>query len=536
MRYFGRVRLIGRIASAIRQVNWRRRDFKDGIVIFGIAAVAFVVSDWYELPPKLFQLAADQANWQLDDLIFVALVLSIAMLVYGYRRLQDLSKEIKARHAAEMEAQNLARHDPLTGLPNRRFLAEKLDEILRTMAPESPRVAVLMLDLDGFKAINDVHGHAAGDLALIEFAAGISSVIRLGTVLARVGGDEFAIVQTNIVSLEDPASLARRIVNALAKPIVVAGTTVTLGVGVGIAVAPEDGTRREDVMRRADLALYRAKADGRSLIRFFEPAMDKHVERRAHIERDLRAAIADGTVAVHYQPLVSLEGNRIVGFEALARWSSPDLGSIAPSVFIAVAEECGLILELGDQMLRTACREAVRWPIDLTLAFNISPIQLRDPALGLRILSILGETGLNPHRLELEITESALIGDAELALEVIDALRGAGVHIALDDFGTGYATMSQLLSLRFDKIKIDKSFVDRLGSDPQSDVIVRATIGLAKGLGLTTTAEGIESPDQLASLRGHGCDQGQGYLFGRAIAAGDIPALLNRSPPLRTVA
>lgn len=289
-------------------------------------------------------------------------------------------------------------------------------------------------------------------------------------------------------------------------------------------------------MRRADLALYRAKAEGRSLIRFFEAAMDRHVERRAHIERDLRAAIADGTVAVHYQPLVSLEGNRIVGFEALARWSSPDLGSIAPSVFIAVAEECGLILELGDQMLRSACREAVRWPIDLTLAFNISPIQLRDPALGLRILSILGETGLNPHRLELEITESALIGDAELALEAIDALRGAGVHIALDDFGTGYATMSQLLSLRFDKIKIDKSFVDGLGSDPQSDVIVRATIGLAKGLGLTTTAEGIESPDQLASLRGHGCDQGQGYLFGRAIAAGDIPALLNRSPPLRTVA
>lgn len=204
MRYFGRVRLTGRIASAIRQVNWRRRDLKDGIVIFGIAAVAFVVSDWYELPPKLFQLAADQANWQLDDIIFVALVLSIALLVHGYRRLQDLSKEIKARHAAELEAQNLARHDPLTGLPNRRFLAEKLDEILRTMALESPRVAVLMLDLDGFKAINDVHGHAAGDQALIEFAARISSVIRLGTVLARVGGDEFAIVQTNIVSLKIP--------------------------------------------------------------------------------------------------------------------------------------------------------------------------------------------------------------------------------------------------------------------------------------------------------------------------------------------
>jgi diguanylate cyclase (GGDEF)-like protein len=393
-----------------------------------------------------------------------------------------------------------------------------------------------MLDLDGFKAINDVHGHAVGDKALIEFAERISAVLPPGCIAARVGGDEFAVIQPKISSLEDPATVARRIISVVSEPFTIDEVSATLGVGVGIAVAPDNGTEREDIVRRADLALYRAKGEGRSLIRFFESEMDQHVERRAQLERELREALANGTLGVHYQPLVDLKGERIVGFEALARWTSPTLGEVTPGVFIAIAEECNLIHELGEQLLRVACREATRWPSELTLSFNISPLQLRDRALGLRILAILGDTGLPPHRLELEVTESALVSEAETAQKVIDDLRSAGVRIALDDFGTGYATMSQLLSLRFDKIKIDRSFVNRLGKDPQSDVIVRATIGLARGLGLTTTAEGVEEGDQLETLRANGCLQGQGYLFGQAVPASDIPALLRSTRQMPAVA
>ena len=248
--------------------------------------------------------------------------------------------------------------------------------------------------------------------------------------------------------------------------------------------------------------------------------------RRTTIERELRAAVAAQSVEVYYQPQVHLDGGRIIGFEALARWNSPALGAVPPDVFIAAAEECGLIHRLGDQLLRTACRDAARWPDEFTLAFNISPLQLRDASFGLRVLSILGDTGFPPARLELEITESAIVGDANLAQRLIEELRAAGVRIALDDFGTGYATMSQLLAFRFDKIKIDRSFVMGLGSQPGNETIVRAIIALAKGLGLVTTAEGIESSGQLADLLADGCQEGQGYLFGKAMPAAEIPALL----------
>jgi predicted signal transduction protein with EAL and GGDEF domain len=314
----------------------------------------------------------------------------------------------------------------------------------------------------------------------------------------------------------------------VAEPFLLGATKASIGVSIGVAIAPDNGTDREDLLRRADLALYRAKAEGRSLIRFFETNMDAKAELRASLEHELRAALAAGTIEPYYQPLIDITDDRVIGFEALARWSNLKHGAVPPSVFIALAEECGLIYELGDQLLRKACNEAILWSGDLILAFNVSPLQLRDRTLGLRILRILGETGLNPRRLELEITESAIVSDAVAARHVIDELRSAGVRIALDDFGTGYATMSQLVAFRFDKIKIDRSFVDLLGKDPQSDVIVRATIGLAKGLGLTTIAEGVEGPDQLAALKAEGCAQAQGYLFGKAIPAGEIAALLGK--------
>jgi diguanylate cyclase (GGDEF)-like protein len=523
----GRIPLLIRIAARLRAVDWRRHDLRDGIVLSALVLVYYLWAHFYDIPPKLFKFALDYADYEVDDIVAVIFMLSIALMVFAWRRVRDLGGEIKARRAAEDIARKLARHDPLTGLPNRRYFSEKLDEALHNIIADGRRAAVLMLDLDGFKAINDMHGHLVGDKALVEFTERIA-VAAKGALVARVGRDEFSIVMPKINSLDDPAGLARRISKAVAEPFQFAGTEAALGVGIGIAVAPDDGTTADDLVRRADLALYRAKADGRSLTRFFEPAMDAHVERRTAIERELRAAIAASQIEVHYQPLVHLDGDRIIGFEALARWKSPVLGTVFPSVFIAVAEECGLIHRLGDQLLHIACREAMNWPDDFTLAFNISPLQLRDPTFGLRVFAILGETGLPPARLELEITESAIVGDALLAQRMIDELRAASVRIALDDFGTGYATMSQLLSFRFDKIKIDRSFVNNLGTDGDSQVIVRAIIGLAKGLGLTTTAEGIENGVQLADLKASGCIEGQGYLFSKAIPAAQIPDLLRQ--------
>jgi diguanylate cyclase (GGDEF)-like protein len=511
-----------------------RRDLRDALVLFGIAVVTFVCSDIYDLPRHIFEFGMTYESWKVDDIIFVGFVLGILWMIYGFRRYMDFSREIKARRNAELEARQLARHDPLTGLPNRRFFAEKLDECLRN-ASESGRVAILMLDLDGFKIVNDTHGHAAGDKALREFSHRISAILRSEEVLARIGGDEFAIVMPKMASLDEPTNLARRIAAAVAEPLTIDDTPVEFGVGIGISIAPNDGNEPDELLKRADRALYRAKSAGRSSVRFFEPEMDTHVEQRIRIERELRKAIACDGIVSHYQPLVSLDGNSIIGFEALARWESEDLGSVPPGIFIPIAEETGLINVLGDQLLRRACLDAYTWPAEFILAFNVSPVQLRDPLLGLRILFILGQTGFSPRRLEIEITESALVNVAA-AQSVIDDLRRVGVRIALDDFGTGYATLTQLLSFHLDKIKIDRSFVSRLDQSGDGLVIVRAILGLAKGFGLTTTAEGIEDAQQLARLKEIGCEEGQGYLFSKAVSSAEIPALLERAQLASAVA
>lgn len=383
-----------------------------------------------------------------------------------------------------------------------------------------------MLDLDGFKSVNDAYGHGVGDQTLAEFAQRVLAIVRAGAILTRIGGDEFAIIVPNIKSLDDPAALARRIVAAMAEPFVIGQISRSVGVGIGIAMSPSDGTDPEILVQRADRALYRAKAEGRSCIRFFERDMDAHVERRILIETELRAAVAAKAIVPYYQPVVAFAGRRVVGFEALARWKSDKLGWVSPDLFIKVAEEIGLISELGDQLLRQACLDARTWPSELTLAFNISAVQLSDPTIGMRVLAILAETGFNPLRLELEITETALVDNMKIAQEITGRLRRAGVRIALDDFGTGYATLSQLLSLKLDRIKIDRSFVDRLGKDKESTTIIRAVLGLAGGFNLETTAEGIESEEQLASLTADGCLEGQGYLFSEAVAASDVHSLL----------
>ncbi len=497
----------------------------DAIIISIFGIIIFSLEYHYDLAPQLFQFGMDYKEWEIDNLIFVVFAMSIGFAIFSYRRVKELAVEMKARRSAELEAMKLSRHDPLTGLPNRRFFLEMLRDVLLTTTTDS-RSAVLMLDLDGFKSINDAYGHAVGDLVLIEFAQRISAIMRAGAVLIRVGGDEFAIVIPNVVSLDGPAALARRIVAAVAEPFVINRISTSVGVGIGIAIAPSDGMDPELLVQRADRALYRAKAEGRSCIHFFEPDMDAHVERRVAMESELRAAVAAKAITPYYQPVVELKSKRVVGFEALARWKSDKFGWIAPDLFITVAEEIGIISELGDQLLRQACLDACAWPPDLTLAFNISGIQLRDPTLGLRILAILAETGFSPRRLELEITETALVDNIKVAQNVTGQLRQVGVRIALDDFGTGYATLSQLLSLKLDRIKIDRSFVDRLGKDKESTTIVRAVLGLASGFELETTAEGIENDEQLAALDADGCLEGQGYLFSKAVPAGKVQSLL----------
>jgi diguanylate cyclase (GGDEF)-like protein len=527
---FFNMKVLTRLADAFpspgRWLDWRRRDVRDAIIIAGLAIFAFVVGTINDLTLALFQFGIDHADQEADDIIFVVFILGIAMTVFGFRRFQDLSREIKARTTAERVARDLARHDPLTGLPNRRFFEEKLDEYLEAVCA-THQMAVFMLDLDGFKAVNDTYGHVAGDKALTEFSRRVSKVLRPGTFLARIGGDEFAIIKPKIDSLDDPTNLARRIAAAVAEPFIIDGVTAEFGVGIGVAVTPNDGTDPDELVRRADRALYRAKAAGRSCVCFFETEMDAHVERRMQIERELRSAVAADAIVPYYQPLVSLDDNRIVGFEALARWESDSQGYIGPDVFIPIAEESGLMPLLSRQLLRRACLDAKAWPSTFTLAFNISPVQLRDPTVGLRILSILAETGFSPRRLEIEITETALVENIAVAQAVIDELRASGIRIALDDFGTGYSTLGQLLSFRLDKIKIDRSFVSRLNESNDGQVIVRAILGLAKGFGLTTTAEGIEDALQLAYLKANGCTEGQGYLFSKAVPAADVPALLN---------
>jgi diguanylate cyclase (GGDEF)-like protein len=497
----------------------------DAIIISILSAILFSIEYFYDLAPQLFQVALDYREWEVDNFVFVVFVMSLGSAIFSYRRVRELAVEMKGRRIAELEARKLSRHDPLTGLPNRRFFVERLSEVLETTTVDS-QAAVLMLDLDGFKSVNDAYGHAVGDQTLIKFAQRVSAIMPAGSVFTRIGGDEFAVILADINSLDDPTALARRIVGAVAEPFLIGPISTSIGVGVGIAIAPSNSIDPELLVQRADRALYRAKSEGRSCIRFFEADMDAHVERRIAIETALRAAVAAKTIVPYYQPVVAFAGRRVVGFEVLARWKSDKFGWVPPDLFITVAEEIGIINELGDQLLRQACLDAGAWPAELTLAFNISAVQLRDPTIGLRVLAILAETGFNPRRLELEITETALVDNIKIAQEITSQLRQAGVRIALDDFGTGYATLSQLLSLKLDRIKIDRSFVDRLGKDTESTTIVRAVLGLASGFNLQTTAEGIENDEQLASLRAEGCLEGQGYLFSKAVPANDVQSLL----------
>ncbi|HEY4265046.1 MAG TPA: EAL domain-containing protein [Micropepsaceae bacterium] len=463
---------------------------------------------------------------ELDEGLGLGALFAAGMLIFAGRRYQEQKREMARRIAAEREARTLALHDALTGLPNRRQFDSALKAAIAAMPRAGACHAVFLLDLNGFKKVNDVHGHGAGDEVLVQVAGRLSKAMREGDLIARFGGDEFAVLAPQLSSAEDATTIALRIIDALKEPVATGLAQHRIGTGIGIALIPQDSDAAEDILRKADIALYRAKTAGMSALRFFEEEMDARVQERDFLENELRAAIGTAALRPYYQPIEDLNTKRIVGFEALARWTHATAGEISPERFIPIAEDCGLIGELSDYLFRQACRDAIAWPGDITLSFNISPAQLRDRTLGLRVLAILGETGLSPRRLELEITESALVRDMEAAQETLGALRQSGIRIALDDFGTGYSSLYHLRNFKLDKIKIDRSFIEKMSTDRESETIVRALVGLGTGLSLTVTAEGVENKGQQMQLIAEGCQQAQGFLFSEALPQAGAMELL----------
>ena len=425
----------------------------------------------------------------------------------------------------------LARQEPLTGLCNRVGLRDRLDAALADAGRTGAPLAVLMLDLDRFKAVNDTLGHPVGDALLRKVAERLRKATRSGDVVARLGGDEFAILQVGpLPGAEQPQAseaLARRLVDLVGRTYVVDGHMLNVGVSVGIALAPADGRDADALLKHADLALYRAKAEGRGTYRFFEPAMNAQMQARRSLEIDLRRALALKQFDLAFQPQIQLETGQVVGFEALLRWNHPERGPVSPALFIPLAEEIGLIVGIGEWALRTACREAAGWTKPASIAVNLSPVQFRGGRLVETVMHVLAQTGLDPARLELEITEGALLENTDSVLDVLNGLRALGVKISMDDFGTGYSSLSYLQKFPFDKIKIDQSFVRGMEGNAECGAIVRAIARLGASLGMRTTAEGVETATQLDAIRAEGCTEVQGYLTGRPMPAAQAAALLS---------
>ena len=420
--------------------------------------------------------------------------------------------------------EHLAHYDALTDLPNRALLQRHAGELLKD--GEGRPFAILYIDIDEFKRINDTLGHLIGDEFLKRVAERLRQSIGPDDFIARLGGDEFAILQRGMGNAGDVEALVARVYQALRTPFDCHGHHLSSDASIGIAIAPRDGSDLFDLLKNADLAMYAAKAAGRRTYRFFDPAMQQRANHRRELEADLRAALAQNSLELHYQPQVDLHSDRVTGCEALLRWRHPVRGMVSPADFVPVAEETGLIEEIGQWVLRTACAEAAGWPADVRIAVNVSPIQFRSETLSLKVASILAETRLDPRRLELEITEAVLIADDDAALATLNQLRALGVHIALDDFGTGYSSLQYLQHFPFDKIKIDRSFVKEVTRNASSASIIRAVVSIAADRDMITTAEGVETLQQRETVQNLGCTQMQGFLFSAARPAQEIRTLL----------
>jgi diguanylate cyclase (GGDEF)-like protein len=471
----------------------------------------------------------------------VVVVITLIMATAGSAYMIDLH----ASREATDNYQHLALHDPLTGLPNRHHLAKRLDETLAKNPDDTSRIALLALDLDRFKDVNDVHGHAAGDAVLRGIATRVSAALGPNEFFARVGGDEFVAIKSDIFARGEALKFSRRLRELILESVQWEGQNLAVGCSIGIALFPEHGQSGDVLSSKADLAMYRAKSLGQSKICAYEPAMDEASRSRAALAIDLRRAIDQGEFELYYQEQNDTHSRQTVGFEALLRWNHPARGRVSPADFIPIAEETGLIIELGDWVLRTACADAMGWSKPYKVAVNVAPMQLSHGELPKRVAQILKESGLPAERLEIEITESGIIADQQHALQVVLALKAIGVTIAMDDFGTGYSSLSTLQNFPFDKIKIDRSFIQNVNSSAHSAAIVKATLLLGKSLQIPVLAEGVETEQHLAFLRDEDCDSVQGYLFGKPMPLGEVNGLISfraehtgepdNAPPARVV-
>ena len=430
-------------------------------------------------------------------------------------------EDITDRQKAQEQIAHMARHDALTDLPNRVLLRERLEQELKRVK-RGECLAMLCLDLDHFKSVNDTLGHPIGDTLLKLVADRLRGCTREPDTIARLGGDEFAIIMTQLQQPSDAAALAKRIRDSIMRPYQIDGHQIISDISIGISIAPIDGSEPDRLMKNADLALYGAKSEGRGTYRFFEQEMDTRMKARRDLEMDLRNALANDQLELYYQPLVNLQTNEISAFEALLRWNHPTRGMISPADFIPIAEETGLIIPIGDWVVATACEQAVNWPDHVKVAVNLSPAQLKNRNLVKVVSTALTESGMAANRLQLEITESLLMQNTFSTLATLHELRKLGVQIAMDDFGTGYSSLSYLRSFPFDKIKIDRSFIQDLSNGAEPLAIVNAVAGLAKCLNMVSTAEGVETQQQFDALQAVGCTEMQGYLFSKARPAGEI--------------
>ena len=512
-------------AAKIQLTRHRVKIFDAGFILV-VLAVATLFAFEVDVFANDAQVTRRQETIELDEAFVLTSLVMAGVLFYTWRRTLEHKRESRLRIAAEKEVLTLAFQDPLTGLPNRRQFDDAFKAAL-TLVPAKPEAhAVLLLDLNGFKKINDIHGHPVGDQVLIHVGARLLRAVREGDLVARLGGDEFAVLARNVAGAEGATSVALRIIESLTSPIEVGGVRHRVGTAIGVALSPHDGLAAEDLLRKADVALYRAKAERKFAVRFFEPAMDARLQERDELERALRAGVKENAFVVRFQP-TCVDGNRVSGFEALPRWVHPTLGELEPERFQPVAEEAGLLALLTERLLHCACLAASTWPSTVRLSFNLPSALLVDPTFGLRIFAALGDSGLTPGRLALEIDEGALIREAEAAQALIGPLRNAGVAIIADHFGTGYSDLQNLHRLKLDGVKIDRSFVAAMAHDRQAAVLVRALIGIGQGLNLDVAADGVGSQAERAALAAEGCEQGQGTLYGDPLDADAALALVS---------
>lgn len=495
-----------------------------GVLVVAVAAL-WTIAAHVELFELAYEFTRDHEDMELDEVFSFLIVLGLSLpILLGYWNHQ-LRKNLKARFRAEKRAQHISRHDPLTGLHNRRVMSEVVRSGISRAQSQGGTLSVLLMDLDRFKPINDLRGHDIGDHILQEVASRLKKNCQEGQVPVRLGGDEFAVVVPENEKIDAATGLARRILAAMEQRFPVGEGEISLGTSIGIAVWSE-GINEEQLFRHADQAMYRAKREGRGRMNFFDDALGEKLRAAAELEVELTDAIEASEIVPYFQPIVGMSERSLVGFEVLARWNHARLGQIPPTRFIALAEDTGQINAISWLVLRQACETAKNWPAHLSISFNLSPKQFRDSELAETVSNVLRETGFPPERLEIEITESAVIEDLDYARSTIEQLRWLGIRISLDDFGTGFSSLATLSRLPFDKLKIDRSFVTQVTTDTQKAKIVAGIISLAESLELSVTAEGIETEDTYAMLADLKCELGQGFLFERPLPGPEISEML----------